>query len=265
VSDPGEDQPRMSSAQRPDYGVDAPAVLAVLLVVSATALAVSAFLAARGAPHPLGVPLAEVLLLTGLSCLANAGAMLWYSKSGKLRQREQLLDLVPWRGDESVLDVGCGRGLLLVGAARRLGTGGAVGVDLWRGVDLSGNRPEAPKENARLEGVEERVAVAGGDARRLPFAAGSFDVVVSSLALHNLPDREGRERAVREVARVLRPGGHLALLDIQYTADYARVLKECGLADVRRTRAGRLFFWAFALLTWGALRFHRVSARKPAG
>jgi arsenite methyltransferase len=253
----------MSSPQRPDYGIDAPAVLAVQAVVAFTAFGVAGLLAALGAPHPLGIPLAEVLLLTGLSCLANALAMLWYSKVGKLRERERLLDRVPWHGDEGVLDVGCGRGLLLVGAARRLSTGRAVGVDLWRGVDLSGNRPEAPLANARLEGVEERVEVTGGDARRLPFADGSFDVVVSGLALHNIPDAEGRARAVREIARVLRPGGHLALVDIHYTADYARTLRECGLADVERTRVGRLFFWTFALLTWGALRFHRVTARKP--
>src|SRR5439155_9251689 len=138
-----------------------PAVLAVQFIAALTAFGVAAFLVALGTPHPLGIPLAEILLLTGLNCLANAGGMLWYSKAGKLRGRERLLDLVPWRGDETVLDVGCGRGLLLVGAARRLTTGRAVGVDLWRGVDLSGNRPEAPLENARLEGVEGRVDVAG--------------------------------------------------------------------------------------------------------
>src|SRR5207248_6090674 len=141
---------------------------------------------------------------------------------GKLRSREQFLDLVPWRGDETVLDVGCGRGLFLVGAARRLTTGRAVGVDLWQAADLSGNRPEATLENARREGVADRVEVKDGDARHLAFADASFDVVVSSLALHNIVKAEERQQAVREIVRVLKPGGQVALVDIQHTGDYAR-------------------------------------------
>ncbi|MBA0085829.1 MAG: 50S ribosomal protein L11 methyltransferase, partial [Acidobacteria bacterium Pan2503] len=57
--------------------------------------------------------------------------MLFYSKVGKLALRERLLDKIPWRGDESVLDVGCGRGLLAVGAAKRVSSGTVTGVDVW--------------------------------------------------------------------------------------------------------------------------------------
>src|SRR5262249_8760716 len=140
-------------------------------------------------------------LLVALNCWLMAAVMIYYSKVAKVRTREGFLDLVPWRGDETVLDVGCGRGLLLIGAARRLTTGKAVGVDLWQNVDLSGNRPEATLENARREGVAERVEVKDGDARQLPFADASFDVVVSGLALHNIPDAHGRAQAIREIAR----------------------------------------------------------------
>jgi cyclopropane fatty-acyl-phospholipid synthase-like methyltransferase len=45
------------------------------------------------------------------------------------------------RGDETVLDVGYGRGLHLIGAAKRLTTGKAPGVDIWQAEDLSGNLP----------------------------------------------------------------------------------------------------------------------------
>jgi cyclopropane fatty-acyl-phospholipid synthase-like methyltransferase len=74
--------------------------------------------------------------------------MVWSSKVGKLRERERLLDAVPWRGDETVLDVGCGRGLLLTAAARRIPDGKVIGVDIWQEVDQSGNRPEATWANA---------------------------------------------------------------------------------------------------------------------
>jgi hypothetical protein len=49
--------------------------------------------------------------------LLVAGGMVWYSKVGKLRMRDRVLELILWRGDEMVLDIGCGRGLLLIGAA----------------------------------------------------------------------------------------------------------------------------------------------------
>jgi cyclopropane fatty-acyl-phospholipid synthase-like methyltransferase len=79
--------------------------------------------------------------------------MLFYSKVGKLALRERLLDKISWRGDEKVLDVGCGRGLLTVAAASRLSTGSVVGVDVWHRGAISGNRADSVLENARIEGV----------------------------------------------------------------------------------------------------------------
>jgi Methyltransferase domain len=112
----------------------------------------------------------------------------------KLTERDRLLDQLPWRGDERILDVGCGRGLLLIGAAKRLVSGRAVGLDLWRTKDQAGNDPAATIANARAEGVAERVELCDGDARRLPFDSQSFDLVVSSLALHNIPGAGGGPR-----------------------------------------------------------------------
>jgi ubiquinone/menaquinone biosynthesis C-methylase UbiE len=159
--------------------------------------------------------------------------------------------------------VGCGRGLLLVGAARRLTTGKAVGIDVWRQEDLGDNRPEATLENARREGVADRVEVKDGDARQLSFADASFDVVVSGLVLHNITNRADREQAVREIARVLKPGGHVALVDINYTRSYVRVLRACGLDELKHTVVGVLFTLLVAILTFGAVRFYRVTGRKP--
>jgi ubiquinone/menaquinone biosynthesis C-methylase UbiE len=188
--------------------------------------------------------------------------MLSYSRIGKMRQRDRLLDVVSWKGSEQVLDVGCGRGLLLLSAARRAPHGRAVGVDIWSNVDLSGNRPEATLENARRAGVADRVEVHNADARKLPFADSSFDVVISSLVLHNIPSREGRRQAVREIARVLKTSGRVAILDLRHTGDYVRVLRECGLADARRTPVGFFLTWLFPILTWGAICFFRVTGTK---
>ena len=249
--------------KQPDYGIDAPLVIAIQLIVSAGAFALAVALFALGVAHPLGIPLAEIGLVLGANFLFNVGGMVWYSKLGKLRQGERLLDLIPWRGDETVLDVGCGRGLLLIGAARRLTSGKAIGVDIWQQKSMVGNRPEVALENARLEGVAERVEVRDGDARQLPFPDASFDVVVSALVLHNIPGQAGRQRATREMARVLKPGGQVALLGIKHTSECVRVLRESGLSDATRSAAGFLFWW-FAILTWGSVQFFRVTGKKVA-
>src|SRR5262245_20228499 len=250
-----------TSGPRPNYGIDAPRAVAVLgvLVVAGGLAALGLGLGLPGLPGGLA---AAALAFLAADLLAVAAAFLWYSRVGKLRQRDRLLDLLPWRGDETVLDIGCGRGLLLIGATQRLTSGKAVGVDIWRQVDLSGNHPEATLENARRVGVADRVEVRDGDARRLPFADATFDVVVSSLALHNIHGLEDRRRALREVARVLKPGGRVALLDLRHTGDYVRVLRQCGLADARRQAAGFFFTWLFPLLTCGAVRFYRVTGSK---
>ncbi|MFE4720747.1 class I SAM-dependent methyltransferase [Streptomyces sp. NPDC056728] len=117
------------------------------------------------------------------------------------------------KGDEQLLDLGCGRGAVLIEAARRLPTGHAVGVDLWSGKDQSGNRPEVTLANAAAAGVSDRVDVHTADMTALPFADGSFDVVTSALAIHNIPSPENRYRAVDEALRVLRPGGRLIVAD----------------------------------------------------
>ena len=114
--------------------------------------------------------------------------MVWSSRVAKLRLRDQLLDSLALRGDERVLDVGCGRGLLAIGAAKRLKNGKVVGIDVWSPIDLSGNTPDAAKANAKLEGVADKVRIENGDAQKLVYPDNHYDVVVSSLALHNIPD-----------------------------------------------------------------------------
>ena len=215
---------------RADYGLDAPGVVIGL------ALGGVAFLVLGPRIPGLGW-----LVWPGLFLLAEALLMIVSSRYGKRVERDRLLRRVALEGDETVLDVGCGRGLLLVGAARDLPVGMAVGVDLWSGRYLSGNRPELTRANASAEGVEERVEVCTGDARDLPFADGSFQVVLSSLALHNVHSGADRRRAVAEIARVVGPVGRVALLDIRHTGQYARALRDRGFVVAR----SRPHLWTF--------------------
>ena len=95
--------------------------------------------------------------------------------------------------------------------------------------DLSNNKPEATRANAAAEGVADRVEVETGDITRLPFADASFDAVISMTVIHNIPSREGRDQALRELVRVLKPGGRLAIFDLLHTSRYAEVLQGTGM------------------------------------
>ena len=103
-----------------------------------------------------------------------------------------------------VLDIGCGTGRL----AERLIT--ARGVRSVVGCDFSAGMLAHAAERLRPHGTAEtaRVALVRGDATRLPFAAASFDAVVSTEAFHWFPDQDA---ALRELRRILRPGGRLLL------------------------------------------------------
>jgi len=192
-------------------------------------------------------------LLVGILQLLSAGLMIRSSKIGKLRQREKLMDLVDLHGPETVLDAGCGRGLLLNAAARRLTTGKAVGLDIWQAEDLSDNRPEVTLANAEAEGVADRVEVKTGDMQQLPFLDGTFDVAVASMAIHNIRERDGRAKAVREIARVMKPGGRVALQDFMRTDEYAQTLRDMGWVDVERS--------GLNFTMWPPVRV--VTGRKP--
>ena len=108
------------------------------------------------------------------------------------------------RADERVLDMGCGRGAVLVAVARRLTSGRVTGIDLWSTHDQSGNARDVTMRNAALEGVQDRVEIETGDMRALPFPDHTFDLVVSSLAIHNISSNGERAKAVAEAWRACR-------------------------------------------------------------
>src|SRR6476620_3668392 len=104
-----------STPMKPDYGIDAPGVVRNLFLIAAAGVLL--FLGARFGWWPgvvAHVDLAHSSIWAGIGCGLMGCWMLYDSKIGKLRERERLLDLVPWQGTETVLDLGCGRGLLLV-------------------------------------------------------------------------------------------------------------------------------------------------------
>ncbi len=217
-----------SNRKGPKYGIDRPDLILLSSVGGVLWIALAMALNIFGVLQP---PLGSVVQLLGTAVgifgLFVAATFVVSTKIMKFRQRDSLLDSIDWRGIQTVLDVGCGPGLLLIGAARRVAEGKAIGADIWQRRVESGNRAERALENARLEGVAERVEVRDGDVRNLPFLDSTFDVVVSRAVLHNLKGKEERRRAISEIARVLKPNGQvgLILVDSWHLSEYLDTLR----------------------------------------
>src|SRR6266851_106878 len=246
--------------RRGAYGFDAPYAPLLMALGSACLLALSAWLLWSGemnsTRHAISIIAPGV---AGIWLFLNAGIFVHTTRAGKFAVWAELLDRLDLKGDERLLDIGCGRGAVLLMAAQRLPRGRAVGVDVWSATDQSGNAEQVTRRNAALEGVAERVELHTADMRRLPFDDGSFDVVVSSLAIPNVPGAGEREKALREAARVLKQGGKLLIAEIRHTRAYAGDLEACGLKITERRSLGVRFWYAAG--PWAATRL--VAAIKP--
>jgi SAM-dependent methyltransferase len=241
-------------AKRENYGIDAPGVVRNLVIIGLILWAMILYVHLFGGARWLA-PLLPSMRGAGIGCLVMS---LWMTSSSlwfKQIVMRNLLDEHVWRGDEQVLDVGCGRGLVAVGAARRLGPGGKVhGLDLWQARDLSDNVPDNALANAEAASVADRLVIDTGDMRKMPYADGQFDVIASMTAIHNIDDRDGRAQAIAEIWRVTKPGGQILIYDIRHTRSYASQLKAFGAADLRMSGP---------ILLWGVFG-RRFSVMKPA-
>jgi arsenite methyltransferase len=222
----------MTTTQRADYGIDAPHVIRNL-VLAGLAVMILCSIFRSITIGPVTLVLFPGLLWSGGWIIAGGAMMYMYSKFGKFRHRARMLDQIQWSGKENALDVGTGRGLLLIGAAKRITTGKAVGIDIWHQEDLSGNNLQNLERNIELEGVRGKTEIKNEDAQKMSFPNGTFDVVVSLACLHNIYNAPGRAQACNEIARVLKPGGTAIISDFRHTNDYLATFAGAGL-DARK-------------------------------
>jgi len=228
------------------YGIDAPYAPAMMIAGAVICIGLIVF------AHIFQLWLTVAILL------GMAGVYLHTTRRGKFQVWRNLLAGAAIRRDERVLDLGCGRGAVLLMAAEYLPRGQAVGVDIWSTRDQSGNAMATTEQNALAEGVAERVELHTADMRQLPFESGSFDLIVSNVAIHNINDQVGRDQAIDEAWRVLRPGGRLLIADISKSRRYRQRLAELGATVVRRNLGWRMWWggpWVPTML---------VNAHKPA-
>jgi arsenite methyltransferase len=176
------------------------------------------------------------------------------------------------RAGEVVLDLGSGAGADVLISARRVGTGGRV-----YGLDMTPEMLELARRNAVEAGAgADNVEFLQGYLEQIPLPAGSVDVVISNCVINLAADKAA---VLREVARVLRPGGRFAVSDVIADPDmdaatrasmdswagcvagaltrvgFERALVDAGLTDVEITETHRVHQHAASAI---------VRARKPA-
>ncbi|KAJ3560844.1 hypothetical protein NP233_g10568 [Leucocoprinus birnbaumii] len=216
-----------------------------------------------------------------LASFVTAPLYLYATLRGKSRVWDDIIDVLP---DEAfrapALDVGCGRGLVLLKLAQRKkkiseatartevggpeddkvvnGISPAYGIDIFSTADQTGNSPLATYLNsASLSVTRHTILHTASFTEPFPFAESSFSLVTSNLAIHNAK-REGRLVAVREMARVCAPGGKIIIIDLYgYFKDHKTVLEEeMGWKDVDVSMVG------FKML-YGTLPCQILTATKP--
>jgi ubiquinone/menaquinone biosynthesis C-methylase UbiE len=250
---------------RPNYGIDAPDLMRFFFTAGAATLVILLGIIFSSILGGIPKIIVATLLAIATTYLLGMGCFMIYgSKVMKLKDREELLNLIQWSGGELVLDVGCGRGLMLIGAAKRLSSGKAIGIDLWQQQDQANNSSAATLMNAAIEGVTERIAVQTADMRELPFPDNCFDVVVSSWAVHNVEEESDRKKALDEIIRVLKPNGRVVLSDIVNQAEYAEYFELHGMTNVQ-LHNNAIRDLVLKAITFGTFAPSAVLACKPAG
>jgi SAM-dependent methyltransferase len=244
-------------AGKPGYGIDDYYTIIELGAAGVISAAIGILITAYTASGRPEAAAAGLLVgpAVGFLILIIAAALYWSSRLGKVREMRNMLSTIPWGGGEFVVDIGCGRGLGMVTASKRLVTGLAVGVDTWKGNRLSGNTPASIWVNGKKEGVEDRLTAVMAVPTSLPFSDSSVDVVVSGMAIRNIVSKADRPALFAEMNRVLKEGGRVAILDAGNGGLYSNLFKRAGLHDVE---VHRLRFTSFP-------PFHVVLARKPYG
>lgn len=227
----------------PNYGLDLPAEIKAMYSRGAWTFAFGFalwFMNRAEYPGP-GASMMAALAAVAAVFVWAGWFMTWSSRHGKLKLRDQLVSMLALSGDEKVLDAGCGLGLMSIGIAKRLKSGKITAVDVWNPQALSGNSASAAQANARAEGVADRIRFEDGDVRHFGYPAANFDVAVSCAALHMFDEESERDTVVRELYRVVKPGGKLLIFDTSFVSRYAQVLRECGASEVNVTSTG--FLW----------------------
>jgi SAM-dependent methyltransferase len=214
--------------KQPNYGIDGPKFVRNVFILAIVLYAIAIFFL-NTSNTSINLLILSVCIISGTVLSVEGLLMLLYVKKGKLTHRNRILNLIDWKGNEIVLDIGTGLGLLAIGAAKKLITGKAIGIDIWNKDDLSENSAMKANLNAELENVAGKVEFRDGNILATDFPTDQFDVVLTNLCLHNVGDKENRKTACKEIHRILKPNGIAIISDFIHNREYKETLMSLGM------------------------------------
>jgi SAM-dependent methyltransferase len=230
---------KINQNSKADYGQDMTGLILIASIIAIALLSVTYWQCSLYMTNHANQKLIISIIFALVSAffVFIAGVGVWSSRLGKLKLRDKIFSQLNFTGNEKVLDLGCGNGLLLIAAAKRIPEGKAVGADHWVATMEYKYSSQMCQDNAAIEGVSDRTEVVTADAQSLPFADNSFDLVMTSLMMHHVPDTK---KALYEMVRVLRPGGTLVIADVN-SKRYVPVLISLGMKHIDIRFGTRLF------------------------
>lgn len=226
---------------KPNYGQEMIPLLVIMTILFLSLSTTVIFLIITGFSN-----FTVIIILGVISIISGiiAGTGVWSSRIGKLILRDKLIAELKLKGTENVLDIGCGRGLITVGIAKKLTTGKVIGLDHWKSTLEYSYTRQMAENNIDCEEVEHAAEIIDGDAMHLQFENDQFDIVTSSLAVHHITEPR---QAFKEMWRVLRPGGIIAIADLPISI-FRKQIEETGFEIVLMKPLVRLFFIKMRLI-----------------
>ncbi|WP_251861260.1 class I SAM-dependent methyltransferase [Clostridium sp. Marseille-Q2269] len=170
--------------------------------------------------------MAYLILIISIIFIFNGLRIINFIFIGRFRHINRILSKVNWTGNENVLDVGIGKGILAIAVAKKLksGSGKVTGIDIWNSEGILDKTKYYINQNVELEGVKNKIKVKTQNASALSFEDQSFDIIVSKQCIHNIESAEERKMAILEMLRVLKKGGKLIISDSMYMDEYEKIL-----------------------------------------
>jgi len=228
------------SDKRVNYGNWVPKKMLWILLGVALILVAGSFL-----PVPFFV---QVILwvISGLTFLLFLYMFYLYSQFAKNGGNLQsglwncVLDKLSWDGRGKALDIGTGNGPLAIKVAKKYPQAKVMGIDYW-GKNWNYSQ-KICQNNAKIEGVEDRVAFQKASAASLPFEDEEFDAAVSNFVFHEVRDTGNKRDVIREALRVIRKGGAFSFQDLFLSEkiygeieDLLKTIRDWGIEEVRFT------------------------------